>query len=63
MFVHIKGKNTALVDAISRLKTLNIYKEPLENPTAQVVNNTQEVIMEICATNIHTISTSMLCNE
>ena len=50
MFVHIKGKNNVLADAISRLKTLNIYKEPLENPKAYVVNNTQEIVMEICAT-------------
>ena len=31
-FVHIKGKNNVLTDAISSLKTLNIYEEPLENP-------------------------------
>ena len=32
MFVHIKGKHN-----ISRLKMLSIYKDPLENPKAQVV--------------------------
>ena len=31
-FVHIKGSNNILVDAISRLKTLEIYKNPIENP-------------------------------
>ena len=31
-FVHIKGKNNLLVGAISRLKMLYIYKEPVENP-------------------------------
>ena len=63
MFVHIKVKNNDLVDAISRLKKLNIYEEPLENPKAQVVYNTQEVITEICVTNMYTIRTSMLCSK
>ena len=40
MFVHITGKNNTLTDAISKLKILNIYEEPLENPKASVVNNT-----------------------
>ena len=42
-FVHIKGKNNVLADNISRL---NIYKEPLENPKTQVVNNTQKTLWE-----------------
>ena len=28
-FIHIKGKNNVLADAISRLKMLDIYKEPM----------------------------------
>ena len=40
MFIHIKGINNVLADTVSRLRKLNIYKEPLENPKAQVVNNT-----------------------
>ena len=47
----------------TRLKTLDIYKELMENPKAQVVDNTQEVVLEICATNMHTISISMLHTE
>ena len=39
-FVHIKGKNNVLADAISRLQTLNISKKPLENPKTPVVSNT-----------------------
>ena len=62
-FVQIKGKHNILVDAISRLKTLNIYEEPLENPNAQVVNNTQQVVTEVCATSMHIISIDTLCNE
>ena len=44
MFVHIKGKKNASVDAISMLKTLSIYKEPLENPKISVFSNTQEIL-------------------
>ena len=63
MFVHIKGKSNVLVDAISRFKTLNIYNGPWEIPKAQVGNNTQVIVMEICATNMHNVSTSMLHTE
>ena len=31
-FVHIEGKHNILAGATSRLKMLNIYEEPLENP-------------------------------
>ena len=39
-FVHIRGKDNILVDAISRLHTINIYEDPAEDkslhtPTAQ----------------------------
>ena len=61
--VHIKGKNNVLVYAISRLETLNIYKEPLENPKAPVVSNMQENVTAICTTDMHTISTAMLHTE
>ena len=39
-FVYMKGKDNALADTISRLKTLNIYKEPLGNIKAPVVSDT-----------------------
>ena len=55
MLVPIGGKNNVFAHAFSKLKTLNIYKEPLENPKSQVVSSTQEIVTEICATNIHTI--------
>ena len=60
-FADIKGKDNALADAISRVKTLDIYKEPLGNPKTPAASNKQGHIMEICATNMHTISTTMLC--
>ena len=63
MFVHIKGKNNVLVDAISRVKTLNIYKKELENPKTQVVSNRQENDMEINAPDKHTISISTFHTE
>ena len=47
MFIHIKGKNYVLVDVISRLKTLNIYKELLEYPQTPVVSNMQGHVMEL----------------
>ena len=31
-FVHIKGSNNILADAISRLKILDIYKDLIEDP-------------------------------
>ena len=34
-FIHIKSKNRMLADAITRLNTLNIYKEPLETQKHQ----------------------------
>ena len=36
-----------MVDAVSKLKTLNVHKEPSENPNAQVANNTQQFVTEI----------------
>ena len=53
-FIHIKGKHNILADAISRLKTLNIYTEPLENSNVQVVNNMQQVDTEVCAASMET---------
>ena len=46
-FMHIKGKNNVLVDTISRLKTLNIFKEPLKNPKTPAVSSTQGYITEV----------------
>ena len=54
-FLHIHGKHNILGDAILRLKMLNIYKEPLENPKIQIVNNTKQVVTEVCPTSMHTI--------
>ena len=62
-FMHIKGKHNISADAISRLKTLNIYKELMENPKVQVINNTQQVVAGVCATSMHTIGTDTLQNE
>ena len=42
---------------------LNVYKEPMKNPTISAVSNTQEHVMEVHATNIHTLSTTMCHTE
>ena len=63
MFVNIKNQNNVLEDAISRLKTLNTYKEPLGNPRTSVVSIMQGNFMEIQANDMHTLSTTMLCTE
>ena len=62
-FLHIKGKHNILTDAILRLQTLNTYKEPLENAKVQIVNNTQQVLMEVSATSMHTVGIGVLYNE
>ena len=63
MLLHTKAKNNVLADAIFRLKTLDIYKETLENLKTPAVSNTQGHVMEICETNMHTISTTMIHTE
>ena len=45
-FVHIKGKNNVCADVISRLKMLDIYKEPMKNQKITVVSNTDVVFSE-----------------
>ena len=42
---------------------LDIYKEQLENPKLQVVNNAQQVVTEVCGTSMQTIGIDMLHNE
>ena len=39
-FVHIKGKDNILADAISRLRTIDIYKRALETQHSHVVKTT-----------------------
>ena len=36
IFLYIKGSNNILADAIFRLKTLDIYKDPLEYPKHKI---------------------------
>ena len=58
IFVHVKGGNNILADAISRLKTLEIYKDPLENPKTITINDTE--VEEVVA-KIQTLSKGRLC--
>ena len=56
--IHIKGSNSTLADVISRLKTLDIYKVPLDNPKT---SHTKTCIAEIVGNNIQTLSIDNLC--
>ena len=46
-FVNIKGSNNILADAISRLKMLNIYKDPIEDPKMLKAGHLQQHIAEV----------------
>ena len=61
VYPHWKQKYV-LADVASSLKT-DIYKEPLLNLKTPVVSNTQGHVMKIHATDIHTVSTTILCTE
>ena len=60
MFVYIKGSNNILADAISRLKTLDIYKDLLEYPKT---SDTMTCITERVSSDIQTLSIDKLCAE
>ena len=62
-FFHIKGKYNVLADAISRLKMLDVEKEPMEKPKIPAVSNMQEHVMKVCATDMHTLSTTIIHTE
>ena len=49
-FVHIRGKDNILVDTISRLCTINVYEEAIENhhsPKAQTTTHADEEVKQI----------------
>ena len=49
-FVHIRGKDNILADAISRLCTINIYEEAIEDqhlPKAQTTTHANEKVKQI----------------
>ena len=59
-FAHIKGSNNILADIISRLKALDIYRDPSKNPKSSATNNTEECIDEVVTNNIQTLSIDSL---
>ena len=59
-FVYIKGSNNILADAISRLKTLDIYRGPLENPKT---SDTMNCMADVVTTDIQTLGTDILHPE
>ena len=54
MFIHTKGNDNILADAISTLKTLDIYKDPLDYPQT---SDTMTFTAKMVTTNIQTLST------
>ena len=62
-FVPIRGCNNILAIAISWLKTLDIYRDPLENQTVRAINDTEKCIAEMVTNNIHTLSSDRLHAE
>ena len=72
-FLHIRGKDNILADAISQLHTINIYEEPIENkqlhsPTTQntmhpnKVTDTIQQLDSVTALQLLNITTTMLRN-
>ena len=58
--VYIQGTNNILACAISKLKTLEIYTDLLENPKTAAISNTEICIVEVVANKIQTLSTERL---
>ena len=60
--VYIKASNSILADTISRVRMLDIYKDPVEDPKRPHVSEIQQV-MEINTNKIHTMDSNILCAE
>ena len=60
IFVHIKGSNNILADAVSILNTLDIYKDLLDNPKTC---DTMTCIAEMVSSDIETLSIDELHAE
>ena len=58
-FVHIKGTNKILADAIFRLRTLDIYRDPIENPKIQQLT-IQKSTAKVVANEMQTFSNDRL---
>ena len=58
-FIHIKSTENILMDAISRLKILDIYIEPLDN-VKTALNDTKECIVEVGANELQALSVNRL---
>ena len=58
MFIHIKGSKNIVADAVSGLKALDIYKDPLDYPKT---SKAMTCIAEMVTTNIQSLSVDKLC--
>ena len=61
-FAHIKSSNNILADAISRLKMLDVYKDPIEDPKMLKVRDIEQHITEVNTNKIH-LNNNVLCTE
>ena len=62
-FVHVNFSNNILTDVISRLKMLDIYRHPIENPKMIKASDLQQHVTEINTSKIHTLNNNALCAE
>ena len=58
-FVHIKGSNNILADAISRLKMLAIYRDPIEDQIMLKASNSQHCITEVNTNKPHILNSNV----
>ena len=63
MFVHNKGKNNVLADAISGSETLDIYKEPLESPKHQQLVTCKDILWNYMQLTCTLLCSAILCTE
>ena len=59
-FIHIKGSNKIIADAISRLKMLDIYKDPVEDPKKPQI---KIQVTEVNDSKIHTLDSDVFYTE
>ena len=62
-FVHIKGRNNILADAISRLKMIDIYNNPIEDPKKKPKASKLQHITEVNISKIDTLDGNVLYDD
>ena len=62
-FLYIKCSNSILADAILRVKTLGIYRDPLDNLNTTVIYDEEECTAEVIANETQTLGNDRHCVE